>query len=124
MLRSQSQKLLSKFKHTRPELRNLIEIKNGRKKRYQDPSTFDVTDFARQMLLPVGYPYSVHPAYKMTHIYQFMESIAGSMISVLGAEAMLTAVGAGSPVQAGTASVAIQWVLKVSKHVTIVFIYR
>ncbi|KAI8915561.1 vitamin B6 photo-protection and homoeostasis-domain-containing protein [Gorgonomyces haynaldii] len=63
------------------------------------------------MFLPVGFPSSVHKSYLPIHVWQFLETTAGSLISVLTAQAMLVSVGAGNAAMAGTA-VAIQWALK------------
>ncbi|KAJ3334854.1 hypothetical protein HDU91_002489, partial [Kappamyces sp. JEL0680] len=76
-------------------------------------SWIEPATYFRSMFLPVGYPKSVHPAYTKTHLFQFGESFCGSVISVLGSEALLSSLGATTtPVSAGTGAIAINWVLK------------
>ncbi|KAI8896603.1 vitamin B6 photo-protection and homoeostasis-domain-containing protein [Globomyces pollinis-pini] len=71
-----------------------------------------LSNWIREMFLPVGFPNTVHRSYFKVHLWQFVETLAGSIISVLTAEAMLSSVGANSPIGSGAASVAIQWTLK------------
>ncbi|TPX56246.1 hypothetical protein SpCBS45565_g08445 [Spizellomyces sp. 'palustris'] len=70
-----------------------------------------VLGWIKAMFLPVGYPGSVHPVYAKVHVYQFVETLIWSTVSVLCNQAMLSSIGVGSPA-ATTGAVAIQWVLK------------
>ena len=75
--------------------------------------SLNINRFAKQMLLPIGYPHSVHSCYKKTHVYQFLETTSGSIIATLCAHSLLASVGvSNSAAEAATASVAIKWVLK------------
>lgn len=47
----------------------------------------------KQMFLPVGYPSSCHPVYAQVHVWQFIETMLGSTVSVLCSEAMLSSLG-------------------------------
>ncbi|KAJ3323129.1 hypothetical protein HDV06_002141 [Boothiomyces sp. JEL0866] len=71
-----------------------------------------INSLLREMFLPIGYPKTVHRAYRDLHIWQFTETLAGSIITVMTAEAMLNSVGAATPLAAGGASLAIRWALK------------
>jgi hypothetical protein len=68
----------------------------------------------REMFLPVGYPNSVHRCYWNVHFYQFIETFAAQLVTVITAQALLTAVGASHSALSAEAkvgaSVAIQWV--------------
>jgi Vitamin B6 photo-protection and homoeostasis len=78
-----------------------------------NPPISKTTIQLQKMVLPIGYPWSVNENYLKTHSYQFYESTAGSTISVLCAQALLSSVGVSSSLVAtGSASVAINWVLK------------
>ena len=65
------------------------------------------TKWIRDMFLPVGYPYSVHRCYAKVHTFQFIETCAASLITVMTAQALLTAVGVSNI----GGAVAIQWVV-------------
>lgn len=65
----------------------------------------------REMFLPVGYPYSVHRCYWDVHFYQFIETYAAQLVTVITAQALLTAVGASQSTVNEGAAVAIQWTL-------------
>eukprot|EP00842_Homolaphlyctis_polyrhiza_P004744 jgi/Hompol1/5270/HPOL_004292-RA len=72
-----------------------------------------IVRWLREMFLPVGYPSSVHKCYAQIHIWLFLESMAGSAISVLTAQAMLTSVGAAASAHESAAlAIAIDWALK------------
>ena len=96
-------------------LRTLVEISNGKERKFlglKAPRS-SRSSFARSLLLPVGFPFSVHKCYLETHIYQFIESTAGSVISTLCSSALLESVGvASSATTTASANVAIQWILK------------
>ncbi|KAJ3306590.1 hypothetical protein HDV03_004719 [Kappamyces sp. JEL0829] len=68
------------------------------------------TKWLREMFLPVGYPYSVHRCYAKVHLFQFIETIAAQLVTVITAQALLTAVGTTSDHSTG-AAVAIQWTI-------------
>lgn len=98
-------------------LRTLVEISNGKERKFlglkKPAPRSDRSSFVRSLLLPVGFPFSVHKCYLETHIYQFIESTAGSVISTLCASALLESVGvASSTMTTASANVAIQWILK------------
>ncbi|KAJ8329521.1 hypothetical protein O5D80_002342 [Batrachochytrium dendrobatidis] len=72
-----------------------------------------VNQWFRNMFLPVGYPSSVHGCYKKVHMWLFAENVAGSAISVLTAQAMLTSIGASTAAHETAAlAIAVDWVLK------------
>jgi hypothetical protein len=74
-------------------------------------ASVNVTNWLRQMFLPVGYPSSVHRCYSKVHLCQFVETIATSIVSVMTSQALLTSVGTSSSVESTSAAVAIEWVL-------------
>ena len=69
------------------------------------------TKWIREMFLPVGYPFSVHRCYAKVHLFQFVETCAASLVTVMTAEALLTAVGVSSELSNTGGAVAIQWVV-------------
>lgn len=69
------------------------------------------TKWLREMFLPVGYPFSVHRCYARVHVFQFIETCAASLVTVMTAEALLTAVGVSSELSNTGGAVAIQWVV-------------
>lgn len=99
------------MERTRLETRWAAETSNTTDEKSSRRSLFQQV---RKTFLPVGYPASVHSAYSQIHVYQFIENMAGSAISVLTAQAMLSAVGATAPrpTQSATLAVAIDWALK------------
>ncbi|KAJ3270563.1 hypothetical protein HDV01_007713 [Terramyces sp. JEL0728] len=108
-----------KFFSTAKKPVKLTEIYHGRKiehdlvnNKTNTKFKFKINSLLREMFLPIGYPKTVHRAYTGLHIWQFTETLAGSIITVMTAEAMLNSVGAATPLAAGGASLAIRWALK------------
>ncbi|KZS99564.1 DUF647-domain-containing protein [Laetiporus sulphureus 93-53] len=65
----------------------------------------------RQMFLPTNYPQSVHRSYWWFHVLQFVEGMAGTIVSVLCNQALLSAVGVSAEGSIFGA-VAVQWIIK------------
>lgn len=64
-------------------------------------------------LLPAGYPDSVHSCYVQFSGWQFLETVAASLVHVLCAQAMLSSIGiAASPEAAAGGAIAIRWIVK------------
>jgi hypothetical protein len=100
--------------------KKLTEIIHGKRRdvdlqyssRNKKENHFSITNCARELFLPVGYPYSVHRCYAKVHLCQFIETFATSLISVMTAEALLHSVGtSSSPTATGGAAVAIEWTI-------------
>lgn len=68
-------------------------------------------NWCRSMLLPVGFPESVHACYAKFHYWQFFETVVGSAVTVLCSQALLSSLGVGA-LGSATGAVAIQWMLK------------
>ncbi|KAI0685972.1 vitamin B6 photo-protection and homoeostasis-domain-containing protein [Cytidiella melzeri] len=70
-----------------------------------------VVVWLRQMFLPTNYPQSVHQSYMPYHALQFVETVVGTLVSVLCNQALLVSVGVSAEGSIFGA-VAVQWIIK------------